>query len=93
MVPHPNEYDSVNFELMEVMKWFAVLYFCAFLPLVALQQETLRPGGSMNRLIKKQIYGEKPLLDYLASNPLKRPWNNGTAECEWNTTMTNKDFY
>ena len=52
MIPHPNEYDSVNFELLEVMKWFAVLYFCAFLPLVALQQETLRPGGTMNRLIK-----------------------------------------
>ena len=77
---------------MEVMKWFVILYFFAFLPMVAIQQETLRPGGSINRLIKTQIYGETPILDYLASNPLKRPWNNLTAECDYKT-MTNKEFY
>jgi len=46
----------------------------------------------MNRLIKQNIYGETPILDYLASNPLKRPWDNGTAECDWET-MSNKEFF
>lgn len=46
----------------------------------------------MNRIIKQNIYGEVPLLDYLASNPLKRPWDNETAECDY-LTMTNKEFY
>jgi hypothetical protein len=52
VVPHQNEYDHVNFGLMEVMKWFLILYFFAFLPVIALQQETTRPGGTVNRLIK-----------------------------------------
>ena len=52
----------------------------------------MRPGGVVSRFIKKNVYGETPILDYLASNPLKRPWDNQTAECDYKT-MTNKEFY
>ena len=40
----------------------------------------------MHRYIKRQIYKETPILDYLASNPLKRPWDGETLECPLDMT-------
>ena len=36
VVPHPNEYDSVNFGLKEVFLYFLSFYFLIFLPLIGL---------------------------------------------------------
>jgi hypothetical protein len=70
VVPHPDEYDEVNFGLVEIMKYFIFLYFFLFLPSIAIYQETFRPGAVLHRYIKTKVYGETPIVDYLAMNTL-----------------------
>ena len=89
---HPSEYKEVPFTLQSLLLNFAIFYIFIFFPLLAIHQETFRAGASINLLIRKYVYGQGNLHDYLALDPLNQPYDDVVPECDWET-LTPKDFY
>lgn len=52
LVPSPEEYEEVGFNLRESLYYFVMFYFCFFLPILALHQETVNPGATVNKWIR-----------------------------------------
>jgi len=89
LVPHPSEYEELSFSLKDSMLSYMFFYVFVFLPLVFVHQETIRPGASLNTWIKINVYGQKPLNDFMADNHLDYHWDDKTPICDFRT-MTPK---
>lgn len=92
MKPSPREYVNVNVNLSEMLVVFFKFYFFFLLPMIAIHQETVRPGALINSWIRKNIYGQGNLHDYLALDPLQFPYDDEVPDCDW-PNMTPKQFY
>lgn len=60
--------------------------------MVAIHQEVMRPGASLNKMIRKYVYEQGNLEDYLASDPLNHPFDDVVPECDFET-MSPKQFF
>ena len=92
LVPQPWEYEEVNFSIREVLAKFALFYVFIFLPAVAIHEETMNPGATLNNLIRKYVYKQNNLKNYFMENPLEFPYDTKTPICDYKT-MTPKQFF
>lgn len=89
--PHPSEYKEVPFTLPQMLGKFFIFYFFIFFPVLAFHQETFRAGAIINLMIRKHIYGQGNLHDYLALDPLDQPYDKEIPECD--IDMSPREFY
>jgi hypothetical protein len=90
LVPSPEEYEEVGFNLRESLYYFIVFYLLIFLPILAFHQETVNPGASINKIIRKYVYNQGYMLDYMGQNPL--PFKADVEDCDWES-LTPKQFF
>jgi hypothetical protein len=72
--------------------YYIIFYFLIFIPLLALHQETIRPGAIINSIMKKYLYKESNIHDYLAEDHLKQPYDLEVPYCDWKN-MSSKQFF
>ena len=92
LVPDPSEYEEMPVTYLGLLVRFALFYVFIFFPLVAIHQETVRPGAIINNFLRKHVYGQGNLHDYLADDHLNQPYDDEVPECDFKT-MTPKQFY
>ena len=73
-------YDPVRFDkvtepreswtLRYVLSCYVKFYFCIFLPLLFIHEESVTPGALINNHLRSFAYNKTNLHDYLASDPL-----------------------
>jgi len=90
--PQAYEYEEVGFSLFLFLKNFFIFYFLIFLPLIIIHQESFRAGGLTNNLIRKYIYKQGNLHDYLSQDPIGIPFDKEITYCDYRN-MTPKIFY
>ena len=61
--------------------YFFVLFFVAF-PSIFLYEETTKPGGIVNLWVRKNIYNQGNLWDFLAEDPYKVDYDHEVPECD-----------
>lgn len=71
---------------------FLPFYFLIFIPIVAVFEETHRPGAIINNYLRKHVYGQGNLHDYMADDPLDQPYDIDIPLCDYNT-ITPKIFF
>ena len=76
---------------MTLNVYFRLLVF-VMLPGIFIYEETSRPGGMINALVRRHVYGQGNIWDYLAEDPHNVPYDDEVPECDYRT-MTAKRFY
>ena len=92
IVPHPHEYASADINLGLMLSMFVGMYFLLIFPAVAVHQELLNPGGFLNNLVRKHLYGQGNLHDYFALDVLNQPVDLEVPLCDYRT-LTPKQFF
>lgn len=81
--PRPEEYEEVGFSLIEVYKMFIIFYFLLFVPAIAIYEEAVTPGASINQWIRHNIYKVTTLEEYVKEH--KVGFTSTVDECDYKT--------
>uniref|UniRef100_A0A7S3II51 JmjC domain-containing protein n=1 Tax=Strombidium inclinatum TaxID=197538 RepID=A0A7S3II51_9SPIT len=93
LVPKPSEYQELLFGFTDFLKYFIALYLFVFLPMMAVHQEIMVPGGVLNRWIRTNVYEQGNMLDYMAEYHETNPFHdNDISICDYRT-LTEKEFF
>ena len=92
LTPQPYEYEEVGFSVFEFLKHWLFIYFVIFLPCLFVHQETFRAGGLVNHVIRKYVYKQGNLHEYLGQDLLNIPFDPEVMYCD-HTKITPKIFY
>lgn len=92
VTPHPAELYYPNFSIGKALFYYSMLFLFVFMPGLFLYEEGIRPGGIVNNAMRKHVYGQGNLWDYLAEDPHNLPYDDEVPECDWET-MTPKRFF
>jgi hypothetical protein len=81
-----------SLDLKAVFKFYTLLLIFLLLPGLFLFEEGWRPGGLVNNYIRKEIFKQGSLWEYLAEDPYKVPYDNEVPICD-HRNMTTKRFF
>ena len=69
--------------------WYFILVFCIIFPSIAFYEESIRSTATLNNFYRKYLFKNGHLIDYLADDPTKQPYDMEVPLCDYKT-MTSK---
>jgi hypothetical protein len=86
------QFYTPSLDIVEVYRFYTLLLIFVLLPLLFVWEEGIRPGGMINNYIRKEIFKQGSLWDYLGEDPYKVPYDDEIPICDYRN-MTAKRFY